>query len=50
MKRLPRMGWRDLAPDEAADLGFEQVGRWTWQLFEIEWLGRGIAIWARAKL
>jgi hypothetical protein len=31
------------------ELGLEQAGRWTWQLFELEWLGLGIGICVRVK-
>lgn len=45
---LPTIGWRDLAPDEALELGLEQVSRWRWQLFEIVWLNYGLGLCVRA--
>ena len=47
---LPRAAWRDLSTAEALDFGLEQVGRWTWQMFEIEWFGVGLSLWARARV
>lgn len=47
--KLFEIGWRDITPQEAADLGLEQPGRWKWQLWGIGFLGFGVSFWARAR-
>jgi hypothetical protein len=48
MNWLPKCGWITLTQEEALDFEFEQAGRWTWQIWRIEWFGRGISLMARA--
>lgn len=44
---LPRMGWCPISASDAAELGL--AVRQPWEVFNIEWRGRGIALAVRPR-
>jgi hypothetical protein len=47
MDWLPKIGWVDITPAEAAELDLPV--RTKWQIWRIEWRGHGFTFKARAK-
>jgi len=47
--RLFAVGWVDLTPAEAMEMGLEQAARLRWQMWRIELLGFGICFMVRTK-
>lgn len=47
--RLFGVGWVDLTPAEAMEMGLEQAARLRWQMWRIELFGFGICLMVRTK-
>lgn len=47
--RLFAVGWVDITPAEAMEMGLEQAARLRWQMWRIELFGFGICFRVRPK-
>lgn len=46
MRWLPKIGWIELSTEDALgfEFEFEQLARWRWRVFRIEWLDFGLML------